>query len=177
MQQILCFFVAIFMFSSLFATSAKALSEKQKYREAKQNLNNVGREIVNYVESNNGEIEINETAYLKSMFSLNNSCEIVGAIFNYDEYITVVKKTEKEILVKKVYAKQMSQSNRRNTISSLLGFLFAEKDREFYINIVLEEEKDFLNEELFNKMKENTVFIIGKKGNNVIVSGFELNLK
>lgn len=177
MQQILCFFVAIFMFSSLFATSAKALSEKQKYREAKQNLNTVGREIVNNIESNNGEVEINEKAYLKSMFSLDNSCEIIGAIFNYDEYIAVAKKTEREILVKKVYAKQMSQSNRRNTINFLLGFLFTENDREFYINIALEEEGDFLNEELFNKMKVNTAFIIGKKENNMIVSGFELNLK
>lgn len=175
MQQILCFFVAIFMFSSLFATSAKALSEKQKYREAKQNLNTVGREVVNHIECDEDRIKINEESYLKSISSLDKSCEIIGAIFNYNDCIDVAKKKENEIIVKKVSAKQMNQRNRRNTVNSLLGFLFDEKDKEIYINIALEEDGDYLNNELFNKMKENTAFVIGIKESNVIVSGFELN--
>ena len=177
MQQVLCFFVAIFMFSSLFASSAKTLGEKQKIREAKQNLNTAGREIINHIENNNGEININEESYLKSIATLNNSCEIIGAIFNYEEYIAVAKKMENEVFIKKVFAKQMNESNRRNTVNTLLRFLFNEKEREIYLNIAIEEEGDFLNEELFNTMKKNTVFIVGVKEKNVIVSGFEMNLK
>lgn len=174
MQQILCFFVSIFIFSSLFVSSVKPLGEKQKSREAKQNLNTAGREVVNHIEYDNGKFKINEETYLKSISSLNNSCEIIGAIFNYEECITVAKKKENEVIVKKVSAKQMNKSNRRNSVNSLLGFLFDEKDKEIYINIALEEEGDFFNEELFNKMKENTAFIIGLKESKVIVSGFEL---
>ena len=80
MQQILCFFVSIFIFSSLFVSSVKPLGEKQKSREAKQNLNTAGREVVNHIEYDNGKFKINEETYLKSISSLNNSCEIIGAI-------------------------------------------------------------------------------------------------
>ena len=158
----------------MFVSSVKPLGEKQKSREAKQNLNTAGREVVNHIENDNGKFKINEETYLKSISSLNNSCEIIGAIFNYEECITVAKKKGNEVIVKKVSAKQMNKSNRRNSVNSLLGFLFDEKDKEIYINIALEEEGDFFNEELFNKMKENTAFIIGLKESKVIVSGFEL---
>ena len=47
----------------------------------------------------------------------------------------------------------------------------------FFISIADIKNVKGIGDELFNKMKENTVFIIGKKGNTVIVSGFELNLK
>lgn len=175
MQQILCFFVAIFMFSSLFVSSTKILQEKQKSREAKQDLNIVGRELINHTEKNNGEIKIKEEAYLNSVSTLNNSCEIIGAIFNYEKNIVVAKKTENKILLKKVPTTQMSEENRKNTVNSLLGFLLFEKEKEILINIALENEKDFLMKELFNKMKKNTVFIIGMVGNKAIVSGFEFN--
>lgn len=177
MQQILCFFVAIFMFSFLFISSTKTLIEKQKSREAKQNLNTVGRELVNHAEEKDGRIKVDEKAYFEKVSSLNNSCEFVGAIFNYDDYIVAVKKNGNEILEKKVSAKQMNAENRRNTVNFLLRFLFQEKEREIFINIALENEADYLTKELFNKMEDNTVFIVGEVGDKIIVSGFELNTK
>ena len=71
----------------------------------------------------------------------------------------------------------MNAENRRNTVNFLLRFLFQEKEREIFINIALENEADYLTKELFNKMEDNTVFIVGEVGDKIIVSGFELNTK
>ena len=60
MEQIVCFFVSIFMFSSLFATSAEALAEKQKSRIIKQNINSAGRDILNYIKNENSQTIISK---------------------------------------------------------------------------------------------------------------------
>ena len=92
MKQVLCFFVSIFMFSSLFATSAEALAEKQKSRIIKQNINSAGRDILNYIKDDNGQIIIDEEAYLESIKSMNNTGKILGGIFYYNNCISVIKK-------------------------------------------------------------------------------------
>ena len=44
------------------------------------------------------------------------------------------------------------------------------------VNIAVENEEDCLTETLFNKLEDYTVFIIGKIGKNVFLSGFVLEV-
>ena len=176
MEQVLCFFVSIFMFSSLFATSAEALAEKQKSRIIKQNINSAGRDILNYIKDDNGQIIIDEEAYLESIKSMNNTGKILGGIFYYNNCISVIKKEKNKYILKRVNAGQMNERNRLNTINSFLAFLCNEKEQKFFINISVENEEDYLTEEFFNNLEQNKVFIVTKTKKNIIVSGFELKI-
>ena len=176
MEQIVCFFVSIFMFSSLFATSAEALAEKQKSRIIKQNINSAGRDILNYIKNEDSQTIIDEEAYLKSIESMSNTGKIIGGIFYYNNCISVIKKEMNKYVIKSVNTDQMSERNRLNTINNFLSFLCNEKERRFIINISVENEEDHLTEEFFNKLRPNTIFIIAETEKNVIISGFELNI-
>lgn len=101
MQQVICFFISVFLFSSLFVSSSGSLVEKHQSRIAKQDLNLSGRDIVNYVKINEGVMEIKEEEYLKNLENSIGIGNLVGGIFYYNNCITVVKKTEKIILEKR----------------------------------------------------------------------------
>lgn len=171
MQQVICFFVSICMFSSLFVASANSLSEKQQSRIAKQNFNLSGRDIVNHINSDAELIKINEREYLNSIEKMIGKAKLIGGIFCYRDRLCVLKKEkeEKEVIID---ISLMNEFNKRNTINNLVNYLLEKEDIKADINMAVENEEDHLTETLFNKLEENTVFIIGKMGKNVILSGF-----
>ena len=163
------------MFSSLFVTSADSLLEKQQSRIVKQNFNLAGRDIVNYVKGEDETIKINEREYLSSVEKMIGGGKLIGGIFCYKDRICVVKQGagEKEIIID---ISLMNDVNKRNTINNLVNYLLEKDNVKTDINIAVENEEDCLTESLFNKLAENTVFIIGKMGKNVILSGFTVNV-
>ena len=56
----------------------------------------------------------------------------------------------------------------------MLRFILDDRSEGLEINISSEGSNDYLTEELFNKLEENTVFIIGYEKNMVFLSGFIL---
>lgn len=176
MQQILCFFIAIFLFATLFVSSTDVLVEKQYCRIAKQNLNLSGKEIVNYIVYNEGKVEFDEQGYLNSLDRITNKEEIIGGIFYYKKTIYLFKKggAKKEVGIDTSF---MNAANKRNTINNLLDYLLEKDEKKTVINMAVENEADYLTETLFNKLEENTVFIVEKMGKNVILSGFVVDVE
>jgi len=56
----------------------------------------------------------------------------------------------------------------------MLHFILDDRSEQMEINIASENSNDYLKGELFNKLAENTVFIIGHEKNMVFLSGFVL---
>lgn len=174
MQQIISFFVAIFLFSTLFVSSVDVLLEKQHNRIAKQNLNLTGRDIVNHISYEEGRLRINEKEYLDNISNIIGTGEIIGGIFYYNDSICVLKKNGEQNQIK-IDSSLMNDNNKRNTINYLVDYLIEKDNTKIEVNIAVENEEDYLSEILFNKLKENTVFIIGKLGKNVFLSGFVMD--
>lgn len=177
MGQIVCFFVAIFMFATMFVSSADSLTDKQQTRIAKQNLNLSGREIINNTYFENGKIKINEIDYLKKTEQLNGMGEIIGGVFYYNNCIVAVKNNLGSYEYKKVNTEKMTDTNKRNTINNLIDYLLPKNDSKIVINMSVENEEDCFTEAFFNKPINNTVFIIGKMGEKIFLSGFMLNIE
>ena len=103
MQQVICFFISVFLFSSLFVSSSGSLVEKHQNRIAKQDLNLSGRDIVNYVKINEGVMVIKEEEYLKNLENSIGRGEVAGGIFNYKDCITVVEKNVENYIAENIY--------------------------------------------------------------------------
>ena len=69
----------------------------------------------------------------------------------------------------------MNDINKRNTINNLVDYLLENKVTQTTVNIAVENDVDYLTGELFNKIEENTVFVIGEMEKNVYLSGFVLS--
>lgn len=175
MQQVICFFISVFLFSSLFVSSSGSLVEKHQNRIAKQDLNLSGRDIVNYVKINEGVMVIKEEEYLKNLENSIGRGEVAGGIFYYNDCITVLKKNGENYIAKKINAASMNDINKRNTINNFVDYLLENKETQTTVNIAVENDVDYLTGELFNKIEENTVFVIGKMEKNVYLSGFVLS--
>lgn len=173
MGQLMGFFITIFMFASLFVSSADALIKTQERRIVKQNLNLSGRSIINYIND--------EVSYLENLETMNNMGDIVGGIFCYKDEFIIAKRQKNEYELKTIKTENMDENNKINTINNMFMFVCEgninnNKDIKTEINMAVENEEDYLTDVFFNKLKDNTIFIISKNGNDVIISGFQLNL-
>lgn len=173
MGQLMGFLISIFMFASLFVSSADTLKNTQERRIIKQNMNLSGRSIINYIND--------EISYLKNLETMNNMGDIVGGIFCYKDEIIIAKRQKKEYQLKTIKTANMDENNKVNTINNMLMFVCEgniknNNDIKTEINMAVENEEDYLTNVFFNKLKDNTIFIICQNGKDVIISGFQLNL-
>lgn len=159
----------------MFVYSSTSLLKKQQMRIAKQNLNLSGQDIVNYIENDGDSIKINEKEYLESVENMLGIGEIIGGVFCYKDRISVLNKEmgEKEVIVD---ISLMNDFNKRNTVNNFINDLLEKENFKTDVNIAVENEEDCLTETLFNKLEDYTVFIIGKIGKNVFLSGFVLEV-
>ena len=173
MQQLIGYFISIFLFAGAFVSSAGILVERQEYRISKQNLNLIGRELINYIwiDSEKGK-QIDENAVFERITELNHSGEILGCIFSYESNINVLKRSKEKITKQRIDTKNMYERNKINTINQMMSFILCDLSERFEINIASNDANDYLTEELFNRLAENTVFIIGYQNKNVFLSGF-----
>ena len=173
MQQLMAFFLVIFMFAGTFAVSAGAIADRQGYRIAKQELNLLGREVVNHIRKDS-VLQVDAHAFLHQIATRGYQGEIIGCIFFYGKQIQVLKIKEGIISDRRIDVTELSERNRINTVNNMVNFL-AEQDTERYeINIAAADSNDYLAEELFNRLQENTVFILGYHKNRILLSGFRI---
>ncbi len=174
MQQLIGFFVSVFLFAGVFVSSVVSLGEQQNYRILKQNLNLLGREVINHIEKDPElGLRIDEAAFFQQIKARNPSGEIAGCIFSYKNSINVLK-TDGGNLTWRIGSKDMDERNKINTINNMMLFLLQDVSKRLEINIASEDTNDYLTEELFNKLGENTVFIVCTQDNKVFLSGFIL---
>lgn len=181
MQQLYAFFISLFLFISLFVSSVGSITGRQNYRNAKRNLNLTGRGIINFTYfDSNGNLTVDEEGFLNDIATLNYSGDILGAIFYYNNQICVQKENRGEFVRQRFSAEKMSEENKINTINQMLYFILSDKYNlkagdSFEINIASDQNNDYIAEELFNKLEENTVFVVGYCKGHVFLSGFVLN--
>ena len=175
MQLLLCFFVSIFLFAGAFLSSVSSLTARQQYRLSKQNLILTGRELVNHISMNlDGTVSLDEAAMLECVSELHFPGEILGGIFAYKNSMTVLKMDDGAIVKREFSTQSMREQNKINTVNNMLHFILDDRSEQMEINIASENSNDYLKGELFNKLAENTVFIIGHEKNMVFLSGFVL---
>lgn len=176
MQQLLGFFVSICLFAAAFAFSADAAVRQQNYRISKQNLNLTGREIINYIcQDSDSQLYIDENAFLQRILELDSSGDIIGCIFSYKDHISISKINLGNFLNWKIDTKNMKERNKINTINNMMHSLLSNIPEQFEINIWAEDSNDYYMEEFFNKLSDNTVYIIGYKSKKVFLSGFSID--
>ena len=175
MQQLLCFFVSIFLFAGAFLSSVSSLTARQQYRLSKQNLNLTGRELINHISINlDGTICVDEAAMLECVSELHFPGKILGGIFAYKNRMAVLKMDDGAIVKREFSTQSMREQNKINTVNNMLRFILDDRSEGLEINIASEDSNDYLTGELFNKLEENTVFIVGYEKNMAFLSGFVL---
>lgn len=183
MQQLIAFFISVFLFASLFLSSIESISDRQQYRIAKQDLNLLGRDIVNftYLDSD-GNIVIDENNFLRNIINLNRFGDILGGIFFYEGNIRILKITGEDFFCRDISAVSMNEQNKINTVNQMLYFILGDtteingNSETTEINISVNNSNDYLVNELYNKLEENTFFIIGNRKGHVFLSGFVVNI-
>lgn len=177
MQQITAFLISIFLFAAAFAASASSMIDSSYRKNAKQDLNLIGRDIVNYTGIDSaGNIFINENTLYKEIKKLYYSGEIIGCIFVYHSKISVISDPIGAGTGSRyIDTGGMSDQNKVNIINGLLYSIIPDESRHFEINIALEDENDYMVKDFYNCLRDNTVFIIANERNKIIISGYVVN--
>lgn len=174
MNFLLYIFVSIFLYSTLFSSNMKNVSNDHIYKIAKQDLNLSGRDVINYIDNINGVLYIDEKAYMENLCKYNEAYAIAGGIFCYKDKIRVVKNQNNEFKMFDIDIENMDKSNIINTINNMMNYVVNGIDC-YEINIDYEYVENILYKEFHNELKENTIFIIGNIENRAYISGFCIN--
>lgn len=175
MQQIVCFFVAAFLFVSASVTSSVSMAAGASRRAAKQNLNLIGRELVCHMDkSEQGEILIEEDAFFKTVQELYYNGTIPGCIFIYQNKMNVMKQEEDQLVRLQISTAGMEERNKINIVNQMVLFIAPELLSPISVNIAEHSSDDYLTEELFSYLPENAVFLIAEAQGKLFVSGFSV---
>ena len=175
MQQIVCFFVAAFLFVSASVTSSVSMAAGASRRAAKQNLNLIGRELVCYSNINvQGELRIEEEAFFKTVRELYYHGTIPGCIFVYQDKMNVIKQEGERLVRLQISTAKMEERNKINIVNQMVLFIAPELLPPISVNIAEHSSEDYLTEELFSYLPENAVFLIAEAQGKLFVSGFSV---
>ncbi|HOA32414.1 MAG TPA: hypothetical protein PKM70_10885 [Clostridia bacterium] len=161
MHQLVAWVVAIWMFLMIALTGINTINEGFLKRDEKRNLNLLGREIVNCISFDDGNLVLDRDKCFESVKALPTSQNVKVMIFVYEDVVAGMTESESET----VY---VEDDERSVCVNRVLNMLI---DKAARIEIAYNGVED----SFFNELGDGIyVFLVSEHESFFSVSGFSL---
>lgn len=174
MYHVLLWVLSLFLSVAVFITTFTGISETADKRLLKQNINLVGKEIVNHVYEEDGDIHIREKQFVQAVSEQIRNDGFIGSLFIYDSYATAVDVSGEEAIP--VFFSDKREEEISTQINVLLRSILPSDGRHMGIRFQCNSEKD-KDITFFSNLEEKPMIFLVLRGKKYYtVSGYSLKL-